>query len=244
MADADEPIHVPSAFAMMPSPQLKTYMDRLDHDQHISFGEDLLEATKIIGLSVAGAVAFGITHDMVTTHINLDYFASNRTHHGPVTRDDFPFVYETNSPILYALLWGTIATWWVGLASGVVVASSARIGSSVPKLTWDELLVPVATTMGATLAMSLLVGAFSALTGSDSFDTVANMHSAAYTAGAVFSLALAGYTITKRFEAPPASPTPPKAANHLSNINLRPATYTREKFAGSSIIVPLVNVNW
>lgn len=217
------------------------YSKRKKYDQIMPIYEDLFEASKIVGMSVAAAVIFGITHDLITSHINFDYFASDRTHHGPVTREHFPSVYESKSPILYSLLWGTIATWWVGLASGTIVAASARIGSAGIKLRWDELIVPTSIVLGGTLATSLIAGGLTYLATSDSFTTVAVMHSTSYISGGLLSLGLAGYTIKMRFNAPSTAVQPRSLP---SNSGYKSASAFNGSSHPTSFVVPLVNINW
>lgn len=179
----------------------------------------LIESLKIIGLTTAGSIAYGITHDLITTQISFDYFAADVTHHGPTTREYFPAVYRSNSRIAYAFLWGTIATWWVGAGTGILLAGAAQLGSKKPTY-WRELIEPVGYTLAANLAVSLSFGLATYLTTSDgrrsyyktsesvfsnqsepastdqrTFETVAVMHESSYLAGAV----LGGYLIYRTY---------------------------------------------
>ena len=65
----------------------------------------MMEFAKIVLLSVLAAVGYGIAHDSVTAHVCVEYFS---VAHPPIFGG-------THSPILLALGWGVIATWWVGL---------------------------------------------------------------------------------------------------------------------------------
>ncbi len=56
-------------------------------------------------------------HDQVTAHVSLEYFTVGH-----------PPVFPTEQPVLLAIGWGIIATWWVGLILGSALACSARIG--------------------------------------------------------------------------------------------------------------------
>jgi len=76
-----------------------------------------MEFAKIVLLSIAAAICYGILHDQVTARICVEYFT---VFHPPV----FP----TDDPTLLALGWGVIATWWLGAFLGVVLAISARTG--------------------------------------------------------------------------------------------------------------------
>lgn len=55
------------------------YADEKLQGKQVSLGRDVLEIGKIMGMGVVAAVLFGITHDLITTNINFDYFASDRT---------------------------------------------------------------------------------------------------------------------------------------------------------------------
>lgn len=91
----------------------------------------MIEHLRIILLCVFAAVLFGILHDQITARICLEYFT---VFHPPV--------FETQSPTLLALGWGVIATWWLGLILGWVLALAARAGSR-PKLSAASLIRPV-----------------------------------------------------------------------------------------------------
>src|SRR5947199_10177531 len=83
-------------------------------------------------MCVLAAVVYGICQDMVTAHICVEYFSVG---HPPI------FGGATN-PLVLALGWGVIATWWVGVLLGVPAAFLARVGGR-PKLTWRDLRLPV-----------------------------------------------------------------------------------------------------
>ena len=144
---------------------------------------ELVEYSKIMLMTTVGAVCYGITHDLITTQINFDYFASDLTHHGPFTRNHYPYIYKSQSKILYALLWGTIATWWVGLPVGLLWAVAARYGDTTQKLTWKDLVKLDAIVAGSMLATSLAVGIDNYLSHHDSFRMVAAMHDTSYLTG-------------------------------------------------------------
>lgn len=56
------------------------------------------------------SIAYGIAHDLVTAHIWVEYFT---VHHAKII--------ESESPIAMALLWGFLATFWVGLIAGILM---------------------------------------------------------------------------------------------------------------------------
>lgn len=179
------------------------YADEKILDKKISLGKDVLEIGKTVGMSVLAAVMYGIFHDLITTHVDFDYFASDRTHHGPVTRMNFPFVYQSQSKILYALLWGTIATWWVGLPIGGLSGIVARVGSEGKKLSWRDLIKPAGVMLAANLATALAVGGVKFLITRNTFQAVAKMHTSSYLLGAVGGIGLIAYAYEARFTLPP-----------------------------------------
>ena len=76
-----------------------------------------VEAAKIIAFCVAAAVIYGILHDMVTANVCVEYFTIAH-----------PPVFPTENPFLLAFGWGVIATWWVGLPLGILLAAASQIG--------------------------------------------------------------------------------------------------------------------
>jgi hypothetical protein len=105
-----------------------------------------MEFAKIVLLSIAAAVCYGILHDQVTARICVEYFT---VFHPPV----FP----TDDPTLLALGWGVIATWWLGAFLGVVLAVSARTGQR-RKVTAGELVRPVLRLLAVMALSALLFG--------------------------------------------------------------------------------------
>lgn len=108
-----------------------------------------MEFSKIVGLCLLAAVGYGIAHDMVTAHLCVEYFTVAH-----------PFVFPSDSPIDMALIWGVLATWWVGLGLGLLLAVAARAGGR-PGLTARELVRPLGRlllVMAGAAAGSWLVG--------------------------------------------------------------------------------------
>lgn len=71
-----------------------------------------VKAAAAIVLGCIGlACALGISMDMVTAHVAVEYFT---VHH--------PKVIKSQEPWAMALLWGVIASWWFGAIAGVVLA--------------------------------------------------------------------------------------------------------------------------
>jgi hypothetical protein len=105
-----------------------------------------VEFTKIVAMSVFAAILYGVTHDQVTVRICLEYFTIGH-----------PPLILSKSPTLLALAWGVVATWWVGLPLGVILAMAAR-SSSRPKLSAAQVKPFV-------LRLLVVVGFLAALTG-------------------------------------------------------------------------------
>lgn len=63
------------------------------------------------------AIVYGIIHDLITAHICVEYFTIGH-----------PKIIESTSPVALALLWGIIATWWVGLPLGILLAIVSQVG--------------------------------------------------------------------------------------------------------------------
>ena len=69
---------------------------------------------------------YGVAHDLVTAHLSVEYFT---VAHPPIGTDD---------PFLLALVWGVLATWWVGVLLGVPLAAAARLGRASPPSSCDR----------------------------------------------------------------------------------------------------------
>lgn len=95
-----------------------------------------------VGLSIA----YGIAHDNITARLCIEYFTVGH-----------PIIIDTTDPTLIALLWGVIATWWVGTALGILVALGARVGK-LPKLELRDLFWPM-------LVLIVAMGCFAAFAG-------------------------------------------------------------------------------
>jgi hypothetical protein len=109
------------------------------------------EAMRIVLFVVGAAIGYGILHDLVTAHLCVEYFTIAH-----------PPVFPTESPILLALGWGVIATWWVGLALGIGLASAARFGH-LPKMGLAEVRRPIVILLLVSAAAASVAGAIGAL---------------------------------------------------------------------------------
>lgn len=83
-------------------------------------------------MSLAAAVLYGVLHDQVTIRVCLEYFT---VFHRTILVDP--------SPTVLAGAWGVLATWWMGLPLGVLLATAARLGPA-PRRTAAELWRPLA----------------------------------------------------------------------------------------------------
>jgi hypothetical protein len=105
-----------------------------------------MEYLKIILLCVVAGVVYGILHDQVTARVCLEYFT---VFHPPL--------FGTQSPTLLAFAWGFVATWWVGLFLGLLLALAARAGGR-PKLTAADLVRPVGLLLVVMAGCALFAG--------------------------------------------------------------------------------------
>ena len=92
----------------------------------------LLRAAQIIGTCILFACAFGILHDQVTARVCLKYFTEFHIDLGLAP-----------NPTNVALVWGVIATWWVGLLLGILLALACTVGQ-MPMLAVRDLRKPLA----------------------------------------------------------------------------------------------------
>jgi hypothetical protein len=94
----------------------------------------------IVGLCVLAAVCYGVVHDQVTARVCVEYFTIGH-----------PRVVDSDDPTVLGLVWGILATWWVGAILGAVLALAARAGGR-PKLGARDVVRPL-------LVLLALVGA-------------------------------------------------------------------------------------
>lgn len=101
-----------------------------------------------MGACVGIAILYGIAHDLITANLAVEYFT---VHH--------PHLVESESPFVMALLWGFLATFWVGGIAGAVLIAANSLGRW-PKLNLVRVLrgyVSMAVVAFA-LAMLTLIG--------------------------------------------------------------------------------------
>jgi len=105
-----------------------------------------MESLKIILLSIAAAIFYGIVHDQITARICVEYFTIG---HQPI--------FGTDDPTLLGIGWGILATWWVGFLLGIPLAVVARAGK-LPKLSAGSLAKPIVVLMLASACGAVLAG--------------------------------------------------------------------------------------
>lgn len=113
-----------------------------------------MHSAGIVGMSILAAVLYGIIHDQITARICVEYFTIGH-----------PPIFGTDDPTLLGIGWGIIATWWVGLAQGVLLAIVSRAGSR-PKRSAGSLVKPMAILLVATGLVAIAAGALGGLLGS------------------------------------------------------------------------------
>lgn len=105
-----------------------------------------MEFFRIVLCSTLAAVTFGICHDLVTAHLCIEYFTVAH-----------PFVLPSDNPIVMALIWGVLATWWVGLSLGTALGLAARLGGR-PRRNAVHLLPEIGKLLMATALLALSLG--------------------------------------------------------------------------------------
>jgi hypothetical protein len=108
----------------------------------------MAQFTAIILLCIVAAVIYGIAHDQITARICVEYFTIGH-----------PRVFSTNDPAFLGLVWGVIATWWVGLTLGVLLAVSSRVGSW-PRFSAGQLAGPLAIMLAVLGILAFVSGLF------------------------------------------------------------------------------------
>ncbi len=103
----------------------------------------------IVLLCILAAIAYGIVHDQITARVCLEYFTVGHPAILP------PELFD--SPTWQGLIWGIIATWWVGLILGVPMAVAARLGNR-PKRSVRSLARPIGRLLGAMAVVAVISG--------------------------------------------------------------------------------------
>ncbi|MEW4570635.1 hypothetical protein AB1L88_22455 [Tautonia sp. JC769] len=103
----------------------------------------------IVLLSILAAIAYGIAHDQITARVCLEYFTVGHPAILP------PELFD--SPTWQGILWGVIATWWVGLILGVPLAVAA-CPAGRPKRSVRSLARPIGRLLGVMAVVALASG--------------------------------------------------------------------------------------
>jgi len=106
-----------------------------------------LEGAGILAMSIAGAIVYGIAHDLITTRICLEYFTIG---HPPVWGG-------THDPTVLAFTWGVIATWWAGAIIGIPLALAAQVGR-LPRRSAASMVRPIVVLLCAMAAIATAAG--------------------------------------------------------------------------------------
>lgn len=156
----------------------------------------------IIAMCVAAAVTYGIIHDQVTVRICLEYFTVLHPH-----------IIDSTNPTIIALVWGVVATWWVGLPLGVLVAVASRLGKS-NRLEPRQLVIPLLVLLGV-VGLCAVAGAMVAPSVAPPWEQTemrveitpeqypaivvcAGAHTASYASGVLGGLGLVAWVIVTR----------------------------------------------
>jgi hypothetical protein len=103
---------------------------------------------QIILTSIVLAIVYGIIHDLITANVCVEYFTIGH-----------PKLIESESPVRLALLWGFIATWWVGLILGILIVLVSRIGDR-PRFELMDVIKPMLLLLGVMAIMAFVSGIF------------------------------------------------------------------------------------
>lgn len=76
-----------------------------------------MESLRIAAFSLVAGIGYGILHDQVTAHLCVEYFTIAH-----------PIIFPTQSPALLAFGWGILATWWLALPFGILLAVGSQFG--------------------------------------------------------------------------------------------------------------------
>jgi hypothetical protein len=97
---------------------------------------------RIVLMSVAAAVVYGIVQDQINARICVEYFTIGH-----------PPLFGTEDPTALAFGWGILARWWVGVLLGVPLTWVAR-----PKLSARDLVKPLLPLMGGVGMVACVAG--------------------------------------------------------------------------------------
>lgn len=108
----------------------------------------MIDGLAITVLCVLAACSYGIIHDQITARVCIEYFTIG---HPQILK------MPTASPTLLGLVWGIIATWWVGFGLGIPLAIAARFGSR-PKKAARDVVIPLLMLLAVAAALAAIAG--------------------------------------------------------------------------------------
>lgn len=120
------------------------------------------ECGKIVAGSIAAACIYGILNDQITVRVCPEYFTKG-FHEKMVNRMPEGWIKSTlsttKSHTILGLIWGVIATWWMGAALSLPVVIGARAPViNAPQLKMEDLIKPTGFALAFMGASSLAAG--------------------------------------------------------------------------------------
>lgn len=158
----------------------------------------------IVGSCVLLSVVYGVLHDLVTAHVQFEYFLPPW----------HPKIISSESPVALALLWGVVATWWMGAFFGGIIGAASVFGR-YPPVAWTWVVKRVAILLAVSLVLAYvllfsMIGAFVGLGPNDPkqqrLGFILITHNFSYFFTAFVALGFTASIIRKRkFPEPPVS---------------------------------------
>lgn len=96
----------------------------------ILFPEIGMKFLKIIGLVTTAASMYGVLNNLVTANLCIEFFRL------------FRLDIHSSNPVVIAVVYGVLSTWWLGLLLGIIVACAARTGHRA-QLSASDLMRPI-----------------------------------------------------------------------------------------------------
>lgn len=124
---------------------------------------EFIACSKIVGLSMAAAVTYGILHDQIAARVCPQYFSEGsckkirEKFEGPIGLRVKKILETTSSPALVGSIWGTVTSLPVGLFFGVPLTFTSRFGSG-KRIGAEELLLPVSIGLASIAILSVYSG--------------------------------------------------------------------------------------
>jgi len=106
-----------------------------------------VQALRIVVACIISAIVFGVVHDQMTARLCVEYFTLGH-----------PKIVETQDPTLLGLVWGVVASWWVGALLGLALAVAARKGP-LPRIDAASLHGSLVRLLGVMTLCSAAAGA-------------------------------------------------------------------------------------